>query len=256
MQGSSSLIKDVGPTVVGFITVGVTLLISFLITRDFNRRTLMQKQQEDERKEISKKLNSFYGPLQRLRGKSMMLTEIFKRGREFRTLVELLNNGEFKGNDAELLDEIIEIGKKSDELILNSSGLVDNKDLKEILDVASTHYTLIRLAKEGKLKGEVERFKDHVFPTDLDNRLEKEVDRLNNKLDLLNREIAHSWFSEMWAKLRSKHRHIMDNEKEPILEKEDYELGRMWAELKAARLSIESIELRLRELSEQSSKTA
>jgi hypothetical protein len=147
-------------------------------------RTLIQKQREDERKEIYQKLNSFYGPLQRLLGKSEMLYKIFvsSHGENFRTLVALLQGVKFEGNDEELLNQILDLDNEMDRIILKNSGMVDNEELKQVLDQASTHFSLIRLAKEARLTGEVERFSEHVFPRDLSPRVEEENEAPRSKL--------------------------------------------------------------------------
>lgn len=153
-------IKDAGPTIVSFTAVLVSTLSLFIIS-EYNRRTLIQKQHEEERKDINKKLNSFYGPLQRLLGKSATLYELFMYNRPegFRTLVALLDGEVFTGNDNQLLEQILKIGKQIDGLILNNSGLIDDDKLKPILDKATTHFTLIRLAKDKHITKDIDRFK-------------------------------------------------------------------------------------------------
>lgn len=252
-------IKDAGPSIVSFTAVLISAL-SLLILSEYNRRTLIQKQHEEERKEIYKKLNSFYGPLQRLLGKSATLHELFMHNRPegFRTLVALLDGEVFTGNDNQLLEQILKIGKQIDGLILNNSGLIDDDHLKRILDKASTHFTLIRLAKDKHIIKDIDRFKGHVFPRDAKNPsndlnalLDAEVKRLKGRLNELNSEIYKGWFSQQFADIRSKLRHIEADERGPILERDDYSLPNMWADTKVARLNIESVEYRLRALSDQ-----
>ena len=56
------IIKDFGPTVVSLLAVVVSSVSLFFVSA-YNRRTLIQRQQEDERKEIYKKLNSSYSQM-------------------------------------------------------------------------------------------------------------------------------------------------------------------------------------------------
>lgn len=212
-------IKDFGPTFISLMAV-IFSGVSLFVVSVYNRRSLIQKQREDERKEIYQKLNSFYGPLQRLLGKSEMLHGIFthSRGQDFRTLVALLEGEELEGNDIELLNQILKLGKEMDSLILKNSGLIDNEELKRVLDRASTHFSLIRLAKEKKLTGQVERFSEHVFPRDLSPRIEEEVRSLKGRLHELNVEIQQSFFTPI-KNLFKRYDHwiarIRDEEVEP-----------------------------------------
>lgn len=174
------VIQVLGPIIVGL----AGLFLGFI----YNRRSLTQKQHEDERKEIYKKLNSFYGPLRQLRGISSELYSRFTANRsgDFRTLIALLEGQTFAGNDKILIEQILEVSEKIDDLILKNSGLVDDPELSRLLYRASTHFRILRLAYHGNLVGEVERFKDHVFPRDLDQKVEEQIQQLKRRLDVLN----------------------------------------------------------------------
>jgi hypothetical protein len=171
------------------IAAGATLIVAFLVQNRYNQKVIRQKQREDERKEIFTKLKDFYGPLQRLRGKSNELHTLFKNGRNFRTLIKLLEGEGFSGNDRKLLDSIIEIGKRTDNLILTEGGWVEDPGLRKMLDKVTTHYTLIELAAKGELTGDEERFKNFVFPNEIDGEIEREMKRLNDRLSELDEEI-------------------------------------------------------------------
>ena len=85
-------------------------------------KNLNSKKEEEERKEIYKKLNEFYGPLLQLRLKSNALYEKFaasykSQNQNFKTLVYLLDGNKFTGNDDALLKEIISIGEQCEKLI-------------------------------------------------------------------------------------------------------------------------------------------
>jgi|GEM_PF-3897394 len=102
-------IQIIGPIILGL----VGLLAGFI----YNHRMLKQKQYEDERKEIYKKLNSFYGPFTYLRGISRELYQRFRasRGEDFRTLIVLLEGEKFENNDKILIEQIIEVSKRLSE---------------------------------------------------------------------------------------------------------------------------------------------
>jgi hypothetical protein len=245
-QESYSYIKDVLLAVAAIASVIVSFIAALLV-RDFNKRTLKQKQQEEERKAIHEKLNSFYGPLQRLRGKSKMLADIFKNaeyfngktGDERRTLVVLLKGHEFVGNDLQLLEEIIRIGRKSEILIMQKSGLVDDERVRKILDKAATHYTLIRLAKQKKLNQDVERFKEYVFPEEIDGILENEIKNLNMRLHILNTEIERNLFSQKWADFSRRLKRIEADERSLDLRQSDNTVGSVWTDIGRAHRLIE-----------------
>jgi hypothetical protein len=161
-----------------------------------NQNIIMQKNQEDEKKEIYKKLNDFYGPFLELRKKSVLLYEQFAlkqkkekedKGDRFRTLLALLDGEVFIGNDDILLKEIIKIDEKLEKMIVSKAGLIDDKELREkILPRFSTHVLLMRLAYEKKLTGNIDSFKDKTFPSELDEAIERKIDDLINRLVQIN----------------------------------------------------------------------
>ena len=173
-------IKALGPVIVG--------LVALLVGYYYNKRLLTQKNHEDERKEIYKKLNSFYGPMKQLLGVSLELYERLtaSRPKDFRTLVTLLNGQKFEGNDKILLEQILDVGEHMDKLILEQSGLVDDEQLQKLLSQMSAHFRVIRLAYKGDLAGQASRFEGNVFPRDITITIEKEITRLKKRLDELN----------------------------------------------------------------------
>jgi len=173
-------IEVIGPIVLG--------IAGMILGYYFQRSQLKQKQREDERKEIYKKLNEFYGPFQQYLGKSAELYKRFTAPRPagFRTLIALLEGEEFEGNDAVLLNEIIEITERLEQLILSQSGLIDDKELRDLLAKAGAHFRILRLAYDGALTGEVERFGDYVYPRELGPKIEEQIDKLRARLDELN----------------------------------------------------------------------
>lgn len=171
--------------VIGPIILGIAGMILGYI---FQRSQLIQQQREDERREIYKKLNDFYGPALQYLGKSRELYERFTALRDpgFRTLTALLKGETFEGNDKVLLEQIVDITSKLEELILLRSGLVDDEELRNLLAKASAHFTIIRLAYEGNLRGEADRFEDYVYPRELNQKLEEQTVKLKVRLAELN----------------------------------------------------------------------
>jgi hypothetical protein len=173
-------IKTIGPILVG--------LAGLWVGYYFNKRTIKQKNVEEERKEIYKKLNSFYGPLLQLLGISFELSELlrFSRPKGFRTLIALLEGEKFVGNDKILLEQILDVEKAMDKLILEQSGLVEDEVLHALISKVGAHFRVLRLAYEGTLTGQIDRFGEHVFPGEITPRIEQEIKRLNDRLKQLN----------------------------------------------------------------------
>ncbi len=173
-------------------TVAVAV-ISLMLTHSSNKRTLLQKAYEDEIKDIQEKLNSFYGPFRQLLGTSENLYNEFRARQpdpeNFRTLTALLTGKQFTGNDKILLEQIIEITEKLDNLILSKSELIDER-LQPTLWEASTHFRLIRLAHCGRMSGEPERFEKFVYPRGLNTEIEAEIQRLRGQLENVRKRIV------------------------------------------------------------------
>lgn len=180
---ASTAAAVLGP-IVG-LAVGLTGLILGYV---YNKRLLDEKKHEEERKEIYKKLNSFYGPALFLLDTSRELYERFTlpRGDDFRTLVALLEGEKFEGNDAVLLQQIFEVTAKLEELIYTQSGLVEDEELQKLLARAGAHFRILRLAYEGNLTGDKERFEDYVFPRELTDKIREQSEKLQNRLKELN----------------------------------------------------------------------
>lgn len=174
------IVKTLGTTIVGVVSIGASLVI--------NSRILKSKLRDDELKEINSKLNEFYGPFIQLKEKNKILYELFTKDKDddFKTLVSLLNEEKFNGNDKKLLNEIIEIDKNLEILIVEKGGYIENSKLRELFAKASAHFNIMNQAYNGTLSGEVERFKEYIYPRELDNEIKNEVNRLNCRIKELN----------------------------------------------------------------------
>ena len=164
------------------------------ISARWQRKSLEEKRQQDERKDLYEKLNGFYGPVSVLLAEQRILTRLFKSGPYFqahegkRTLAALLEGHRFTGNEGALLKEILETSAEIRDLIVEKGGLVEeeNRALLDMLSQARAHYRLIQLAYNGELSGDVERFARQVYPNNLDPMIEARKRQLENRLRELN----------------------------------------------------------------------
>ena len=194
-----SIVKDLGPVIIS----AIALIFSYFLTKRTLKTQLKQtkmtfdaQKDTEARREIYKKLNDFYGPLLQIRQESNKLYEKFSekyrnKDTNFATLTYLLNGFKFEGNDEILLKEIIELGSKCEKIIHSKAGLIDDSELRtNLIPKAINHFFILRLAKEGVLIGESEKYKDLTFPRELDVVLEKRKKQLEEDLVALNKRIA------------------------------------------------------------------
>lgn len=176
-----SLIKDLLLVILSFTGV----MTGFI----YNNRALRQKTLENERAEIYKKLNAFYGPMQQYLEQSRQLYQMFISEREegFRTIKFLLEGDTLEGNDKFIFEEILSTVNQARKLIIERSGLVDDKDMRGMLAKASVHFRLLHLAYEKKLMGDFVRFEQHVYPKELDRKICEQIDELKMRLEQLNK---------------------------------------------------------------------
>jgi hypothetical protein len=174
---------------IGAVSGLVGSLIIAVLSAKYNKRTLEHLQHEEERKDILRKLNEFYGPYQQRLETSRQLYEKFRSGKpeKFRTLIALLEGQKFSENDEHIYQEILKITNELEELRIGKSGLVDDPELQFLLAKAGAHFRLIAMAFEGKLSGEVERFKDYVYPRELNGKINERIKKLQDRLYELNR---------------------------------------------------------------------
>lgn len=197
------------------ISASVALTIGFL-TYFHNRSTQKEQKRSDKRKGIVKRLNEFYGPLASYLNVTKALHKIYSANKPkgFRTLTYLLNpDQEYESenrkikitlneSDKELLKEIIKVEKQIEKLIIEKAGLIDQNalmfdylqdplqtDVKledlSLLAIAITHFRVLRLANKGYFKGEGSRFKNFVYPKELDIKLQERIEELRSELEKL-----------------------------------------------------------------------
>jgi hypothetical protein len=181
---SSADILDKIITLLGVLFGLVGILLGYLSSQ----RNLRLQNIEDERKEIYTKLNEFYGPCKQLLATSNLLKDVLKlnKPKGWRTLTALLNGEEFSTNDKIIYEQIKSITDLIENLRIKNSGLIDDPDLSETLARAGAHFRIISAAYQGSLKGEVERFKDYVYPNKLNDMIDAKIISLQLRLNELN----------------------------------------------------------------------
>lgn len=159
-----------------------------------SRESMIQEVNEAEMKELERKLDGFYGPYLHLSETNATLAHELKArqnqlGKNFRTLLALLDPEEkaaLSENDKAIIAEIVSIDGALQELIEEKAGLLDD-EVQRYLWRADAHFRIIRLAHEGKLSGEPNRFVHYVYPLAVDNVLREEVKRLRARHEKLRR---------------------------------------------------------------------
>jgi hypothetical protein len=198
-------VKAWGPILVGLAAIVVGLIINIVLVltqrsqnrrqNAFNERQLSLSKSKEERDDILKQLNTFYGPFIELRTQSKLLYSKFEdeltkksagTGKRFRTLRHLLEGKTFTPQEETLLMQILEINKELLKLIVSSSGVVDKLELQDLLGKFGAHSRILQLAYEKKLNGPPELFEDIVFPLAVDGAVQSAIQRLKYRLEELD----------------------------------------------------------------------
>lgn len=212
----NELVKAWGPVCIGIGAILASFVAQLLLIwhqrkqfeyqnkttqEQFERQNALAKQQlelsksQDERTEILRKLNTFYGPLRESRMESVIFYRKFAIGlqdefrlknQRFRTLRYLLENGRFEKQDQELLNQILARNERILSLIETQSGVVDHPELQTLLGKLGAHIRILKLASEGKLTGPSSAFEDIVFPLAIDGAIESATLRLQDRLKELS----------------------------------------------------------------------
>jgi hypothetical protein len=159
-------------------------LIVAILSAIYNSMTLKHLKHEEEKKDIRRQLNEFYGPYQQRLETSKQLHDKLNKGKpdDFRVLTFFLNGNQFNGNDKVLYEEIRKITDELETLRMERGGLVDEPDLQNLLAKAGAHFRIISMAHDGKLSGEIERFDDYVYPRELNNKISEKIKLLQTQL--------------------------------------------------------------------------
>lgn len=202
---------------VALVSAGVALTIA-LLTAIYNRAALREKRVAEKRHAIAKKLNEFYGPFISYSNVTKALFKIFRAGKpaEFRTLTYLLDPDQdyetpagrsrvvLTDNDRKILEELLNVEVDLEKLVIEKGGLVDDKRLMfdyipdpvitdvgikkgevSLLALLIAHFRVLRLAYQGGITGEVGRYKDFVYPREIDGVIKERFDALHAELEQL-----------------------------------------------------------------------
>jgi ubiquinone/menaquinone biosynthesis C-methylase UbiE len=221
ISNNFEIVEAWGPVAVGFAAIIASFISSYVVLRrqsahneaqlklqreqhsdqlKINTRQLGLVRSKEERDEIVRKLNTFYGPFRQLRTQSRILYAKFAQelmpdynekhrheDKRFRTLRYLVRGKKFEGADLVLLRQILHLGQKQIRLIESRSGVVDKPELQELLGKLAAHIRILRLASEGKLSAaEPQDYENIVFPLEVDGAIESAILRLQDRLTELS----------------------------------------------------------------------
>lgn len=196
------------------IAAGISALLGgFSIYQYFDEK---KKKRQDERKKfIEKQLTEFYGPLSYYINTSKALYNVFKsnKPKELRLLTHLLdpdqtyhNSGSvtFNESDKKIIERIIDLCEKIEELIYLKGSLVDdielmhkyekndfkkftNSEIKEIGLFARmlAHFNIVKMAYNEEISSQdftSDDLRDFVYPTDINDKISNNLIKLQNEL--------------------------------------------------------------------------
>ncbi len=177
---------DVLSALISLGSLGVAATALYF-TNQQNIRMLKETHRKEERDEINKKLDEFFGPYQQLLETSKQISDKLRANKpgNWRTLIALLNGEKLIGNDKFLFEQIMEITDQLEGVRIKHSGLVDDPDLRKLLGKAGAHFRILKSAYRGDISGEVSRFEDYVYPRELNSIIDSAIEELKNKLENL-----------------------------------------------------------------------
>lgn len=154
-----------------------------------NNASIWQKANETELREIQGKLDGFYMPFQLLsKANHQLAKDIRSRQAEgYRMLLKLFDKewrDSLLDGDKKLVEIVCNNGEELRALIASKSGLVDDKILP-YLSRASAHFRILHLAYKSELGTDPTRFREYVYPRELDGVLSLEIARLRNRIEEL-----------------------------------------------------------------------
>lgn len=156
-----------------------------------SRATTIQKANEKELESLQSKLDDFYGPYLQLSKTNQLIADDFKSRhsspKHMRILLLLLDptwRHSLKSGDQAFIEEILAIDGKLLDLIQDKSGLTSNV-IQEYLWRAASHFRIIKMAFDGKLENDPQRFIHHAYPKQLDEIIDLEIKRIQGRIDLI-----------------------------------------------------------------------
>lgn len=132
----------------------------------------------------TQQLNELYGPLLLLLEENRRLAQKLREGkgdpekwRLLDHLPEVLNNA----HDKAIVDEIMEIDARVEDLIINKAGLVRSPGPPESFYIFLGHYKTLKLAIEGKERPRVAEFE--YYPRKLNNDVKGAYEAIQREID-------------------------------------------------------------------------
>lgn len=148
--------------------------------REFGKISLEYKTQQ---------LDELYGPLLLLLEQNRRLAQKLREGkgdpgkwRLLDNLPQVLSNA----RDKAIVDEIMEIDAKVEDLIINKAGLIRSPRPPESFALFLGHYKILKLAIEGKERPRVDEFE--YYPRKLNDDVKEAYDAIQREKDTILRK--------------------------------------------------------------------
>jgi hypothetical protein len=152
-----------------------------------NEANLWQKANETELRDIQAKLDGFYGPFMQMSGANRLLAQELSdrqpdRGTH-RLIAKVFDKAwldQLSTGDRTIVREVCQNAVMLETFIRDKAAMVGDQ-LLPYLSRASAHYRILNLAYKGELGTDPANFLIYLFPYQLANVLELEVDRLRRR---------------------------------------------------------------------------
>ena len=200
----------------GSILIASAVALAGLIVTMRNHKVDFLNQEEQNKKDkISKQLTEFYVPIMTYLHTSKAISrKLFQnKPKDFNILTYLLaTNHLFEGNiqvtltenELKLVDEILALSEKIEDLIIKKGGLLDDKQLTMhyepndkftdvildeenqkigLLGLLLSHYKILSYARKGIISGDVDYYDQFKFPREIVSKIEENYKSLKNELD-------------------------------------------------------------------------
>jgi hypothetical protein len=214
------------PVIASIITFFGTIFVAGISIRNNkktsrdNRRLIERSHLIEKRNSLEKKLTEFYIPLRHHLEQSKTMFKMFLKDKPegFRTLTYLLNPQQEYGeqkekvlldkNDNALLQKIIDVGVKIEDLI-NEKGFLIGSDTEfvdkympgegyqhifyendlTLISLLVSHLLTIRMAFNGDITGQVQKFESFVFPNEINSRVNKKIQEFEQNVSTYELQI-------------------------------------------------------------------
>ena len=182
------MIDSASVTLVGLALTAVVSILAIIATSRQTARTLRQAAARDILRvslEVKQRqLNELYGPLRSLLDQNRRLASMLREGKADPDKWRLLDHiTEVVGNpqDKAIVDEIMNIDRKVEDLILNKAGLVRGPRPPESFGLFLGHYKLLKLKWEGKENLGVKEYQ--YYPRRLNEDVDKDYEAIKSEID-------------------------------------------------------------------------